>query len=480
MELLSNIPIALIYNIGFMSILYVLYESVKWLGNYKPSQLFVFAMGIQIISLMQFIIAIVAPNYLNLFQISSNIVTITIPFKNSNIHQLLFLIGIVYCIILVYFLAKLGYHFMYLNQLKTLSNYSHSSQFKSTLPEHLLNTCANVKIGLSNQIETPITFGCMNPIILLPIAICNQLSTKEIETILIHEIAHIIRKDYLMNIIISLNQMILFFNPFSNLFNKELSLQREIACDLLVVNNQPQKLIYMNALLKIAEHVQIKNIKRLKFTLGVFGTKSELLQRIQYFNNINNKSLKQLLLKLTAGIFLGSLIFSTIFISQNGKINNAKSSTSITKKIDHFVETKPSQNIFKFSKNKRVSKISKQPYKQDLSKESYASLVNKTMKWIQQHEPTTKFANYQDAVDKSTYDIANKLLINAIFSNYQLKRDLLNKKLANTNNLKEALDFLLESDEFQQIKQYEKWTKEFLQTHPIQNDTILLEGPIIY
>lgn len=77
---------------------------------------------------------------------------------------------------------------------------------------------------------------------LLPIAICNQLTTKEIETILIHEIAHILRKDYIVNIIINLNQTILFFNPFSILLNKEMSLQREIACDLIVIQNNPKKL----------------------------------------------------------------------------------------------------------------------------------------------------------------------------------------------------------------------------------------------
>ena len=62
------------------------------------------------------------------------------------------------------------------------------------------------------EIDSPITFGWLTPIILLPVAICNQLSTDEIETILLHEIAHIIRNDYLANLIISLNQIILIFN----------------------------------------------------------------------------------------------------------------------------------------------------------------------------------------------------------------------------------------------------------------------------
>ncbi|MGI9137614.1 MAG: M56 family metallopeptidase [Sediminibacterium sp.] len=480
MEILTNIPIALVNNIGFMALLFLLYESVKWLGNYKPSQLFVFAMVIQIISLMQFVFVIVAPQYLNLFKISSNITTIILPFPNSKMHDWLFSIGIIYCTILVYFLAKMMYHFTYLNQLNTHANYSLSQQFKSSLPKDLLSNCNEVKIGLSNEIETPITFGWMNPIILLPVAICNQLTPKEIETILIHEIAHIIRKDYLVNIIISLNQMILFFNPFSMLINKELSLQREIACDLFVVQNKDQKLIYMNALLKIAEHVQQHHIKRLKFTLGIFGAKSELVQRVQYFNNITNKSYKTMLYKLILSVFIGGTLFSTMLISKNVKIKSTKATTSVTTKMNQFFETKQKHHIYKVQKSKNINNILKQNFEHDLSKESYASLVNKTLYWIKQHEPNSKFANYQEAADNTTYDIADKLLISAIFSNYQLKRDLINKKLSETNNLKEALDFLMKSDEFEQMKQYEKWTKEFLQTHPVQKDSSLLAAPIIY
>ena len=56
----------------------------------------------------------------------------------------------------------------------------------------------------------------------------------------------------------------------------------------------------------------------------------------------------------------------------------------------------------------------------------------------------------------------------------------MNQQLAKASNLKEALDYLLKSDELEQIKQYEKWTKEFLQTHPKMSDTTLLEEPIIY
>ena len=159
--------------------------------------------------------------------ITAKIATITIPFNNNSI-QWLTLIGLTYCLILIYFLARILFQFKYIYGLKKSANFSQSAFLTTTLPPQLLKNTANIKIGLSNQIDAPITFGWLNPIVLLPIAICNQLTTKEIETILIHEIAHILRKDYIVNIIINLNQTILFFNPFSILLNKEMSLQIEI------------------------------------------------------------------------------------------------------------------------------------------------------------------------------------------------------------------------------------------------------------
>jgi len=111
---------------------------------------------------------------------------------------------------------------------------------------------------------------------------------------------------------------------------------------------------------------------------------------------------------------------------------------------------------------------------------SYDEMVQKTISWIKTREVENQFANYQENTEAVEFEVAEKLLMRAIFTNYQLKRDLLNQKLAKASNLKEALDYLLKSEELEQIKQYEKWTKEFLQTHPQNMDTTLLEEPIIY
>jgi beta-lactamase regulating signal transducer with metallopeptidase domain len=479
MQLLSNIPNALINNIGFMAILFMMYECVKWMGKIKPGQLFIIAGTIQAISLIQFLMTVFYPNSFSLMLITAKIATITMPFNNNGI-QWLTLIGLSYCLILIYFFAKILFQFKYINGLKKSANFSQSAFLTSTLPSQLLKETANIKIGLSNQIDAPITFGWLNPIVLLPIAICNQLTTKEIETILIHEIAHILRKDYIVNIIISLNQTILFFNPFSILLNKEMSLQREIACDLVVIKNNPQKVEYMNALLKIAEHVNKRIQKNTTLAIGILGSQSELLKRIQYFNNIKTNTSKTFIFKLMTGMVFATCIFlSTRTDTSINKKPSAISANGIAKNSKFTVAVSNKKEIKAFKQSQKNKGV-KEKHSHDLKNETYANLVDQTLIWIKKHEPTSQFATYQEEKDNESYKIADKLLIRAIFSNYQLKRDLLNQKLAKASNLKEALDYLLKSEELEQIKQYEKWTKEFLQTHPQNMDTTLLEEPIIY
>ena len=479
MQLLSNIPNALINNIGFMAILYLMYECVKWMGKIKPGQLFMFAGTIQAISLVQFLITVFYPNSFSLLLINAKIATIAIPFNNNGI-QWLTLIGLTYCLMLIYFLARIIFQFKYINGLKKSANFSQSNFLLNTLPPQVFKKTANIKIGLSNQIDAPITFGWLNPIVLLPIAICNQLTTKEIETILMHEIAHILRKDYIINIIISLNQTILFFNPFSILLIKEMSLQREIACDLMVIKNNPEKVEYMNALLKIAEHVNKRIQKNTTLAIGILGSQSELLKRIQYFNNIKTNTSKQLILKLMMGLAFTTCIFLSTRTVTTIKYMPPVISAKGIEKNNNYTVAVANKKAIKLLKPSHITKDIEAKNSHDLKNETYANLVDQTLMWIKKHEPTSQFATYQEEKDNESYKIADKLLIRAIFSNYQLKRDLLNQKLAKASNLKEALDYLLKSEELEQIKQYEKWTKEFLQTHPENIDTTLLEEPIIY
>ncbi|HMC99963.1 MAG TPA: M56 family metallopeptidase, partial [Ferruginibacter sp.] len=59
-----------------------------------------------------------------------------------------------------------------------------------------------VHIWLSDIVTSPVTIGYIKPVILLPLAAINQLSPQQLEAVLLHELSHIRRYDYFINLVI--------------------------------------------------------------------------------------------------------------------------------------------------------------------------------------------------------------------------------------------------------------------------------------
>ncbi len=71
--------------------------------------------------------------------------------------------------------------------------------------------------------------------ILLPVAVVNGLSLEQVEIVIAHELAHIKRNDYLVNILQCLLEALLFFNPFMWLISARIRAEREHCCDDIVL-----------------------------------------------------------------------------------------------------------------------------------------------------------------------------------------------------------------------------------------------------
>lgn len=108
-----------------------------------------------------------------------------------------------------------------------------------------------VAVWLSHRISSPMTVGFLKPVILLPVAIVNQLTPAQVEAILIHELAHIKRFDYLINIGLQIANSLLFFNPFARQLLKIAYAEREYSCDDWVLQFNYDKQLYAQALLNI-------------------------------------------------------------------------------------------------------------------------------------------------------------------------------------------------------------------------------------
>lgn len=104
---------------------------------------------------------------------------------------------------------------------------------------------------LSEKITIPMTIGYFKPIVLFPIACLTQLNPDEIEQIILHELGHIRRHDYLFKFLQMMIKTILYFNPFCHWICREMDLQREMACDQLVLAHKTKAMTYAQTLLKL-------------------------------------------------------------------------------------------------------------------------------------------------------------------------------------------------------------------------------------
>ncbi|HXB07659.1 MAG TPA: M56 family metallopeptidase [Puia sp.] len=109
-----------------------------------------------------------------------------------------------------------------------------------------------VQIYLSALVDVPLTLGFLKPVILVPMAMMSNLNPHQVEAILIHELAHIRRKDYLLNLGVTVIGLLFFFNPFTRLLIGHLQREREHCCDEEVLQFRYDPHAYVSALLSLA------------------------------------------------------------------------------------------------------------------------------------------------------------------------------------------------------------------------------------
>ena len=186
-------------------------------------------------------------------------------------------ISILYSIGLLFNLFKLSWCRIKLYQIKKALLPSGELQWKADEFSQRLNISKHVQVSFSRFINVPCMLSYLKPIILLPVSLAAGLSAAEVEAILLHELAHIKRNDYLINLLQQIVTSLLFFNPFAQLIGRLIYTERENCCDDLVVQTTNNPLVYAHALLKLEENRQ----NNLRLALAASTKKHYLLNRIE-------------------------------------------------------------------------------------------------------------------------------------------------------------------------------------------------------
>ena len=179
-----------------------------------------------------------------------------------------------------------------------------------------------VHIYISDLISSPVTIGFLKPIILMPVVAITSLSQKQVEAVLLHELAHIRRYDYFINLLINVIRTILYFNPFVKLFAKIIEREREKSCDEMVIQFEYDPHGYASALLLLERN----NVMRQSIAIAAAGQKNDLRHRIEKILGVETRKtpdfqkLGGLLAGLICIVGLNALFFLSSPVIKNDSI----------------------------------------------------------------------------------------------------------------------------------------------------------------
>ncbi|MDX2414367.1 MAG: M56 family metallopeptidase [Bacteroidales bacterium] len=169
-----------------------------------------------------------------------------------------------------------------------------------------INKC--IKIVESSSARVPMVIGAIKPYIIMPFGLLSGIPINQLEAIIAHELAHIRRNDFLINILQSLVEIILFYHPATWWISSVIRSEREICCDNIAIANSGDKLIYIKALLSIGEKCSSSSLP----AVAMSGSDPGLLKRIKRITKMKrmgfNKSEKLISaimsLVLVTGLFI--------------------------------------------------------------------------------------------------------------------------------------------------------------------------------
>jgi beta-lactamase regulating signal transducer with metallopeptidase domain len=242
----------------------------------------------------------------------------------SWITPLLNLISLVYLLVLLYACIRylLGFYQLRMLRLRTGRLIPEGLQAFADRMLPVMGIRRRVRVFLVHWTDTAQTIGFIRPLIFLPVALLTRLSSQQVETILLHELQHIRRNDYLINIGMMIFRTLFFFNPFARFFFRAVTRERELACDDSVLQWNYPVPVYAEALFALESFRQTS-----VFSLAADGNNPRLLaDRIRRVAGLpaSGRSPRTALLgfSLMAALFLMAAHFFTPFSRPGGNIES--------------------------------------------------------------------------------------------------------------------------------------------------------------
>jgi uncharacterized protein (TIGR03435 family) len=109
-----------------------------------------------------------------------------------------------------------------------------------------------VGLRVSAMVQSPVVIGAWRPLVLVPVGMLTGMPPAQVEALLLHELAHIRRHDYLVNLVQSVAEALLFYHPAVWWVSSHIRAEREQCCDDAAVAVGGDVMTYVNALAELA------------------------------------------------------------------------------------------------------------------------------------------------------------------------------------------------------------------------------------
>jgi len=142
-----------------------------------------------------------------------------------------------------------------------------------------MHVSRSVRLLATDRVDAPAVIGWLRPVILAPVGVLCGLAPEQVEALLAHELAHIRRHDYLVNVLQGIAESLLFYHPAVWWISNQIRAEREHCCDDLAVAASGDVLVYARAL------AELESMRPAHFKAALSANDGSLLRRIRRLTN---------------------------------------------------------------------------------------------------------------------------------------------------------------------------------------------------
>lgn len=266
-------------------------------------------------------------NTISTNEVENNLKEENIKFSYKEILFIIWIIGVIIItskILISYFKFKLKISKEY----KEYKNYDLKIDINKE--REILNINKNIQVRITNEINSPSLCGIVNPKILIPLNMVNNLDNEEMRYIILHELCHYKRKDVLISWLGYIAKTIHWFNPIIYIGLNTMTYDCEAACDEMVLSklNDKENLKYGNTILNVLHLINIRST--VPGTTSMVTNKKRLKDRIKFIAENKKFNYKTILLGSIAIVILSSVALTNKLTSKNLNLVDSSNIKEVT------------------------------------------------------------------------------------------------------------------------------------------------------